>query len=72
MVSQKGLYSLDFADMANLVNVFFDNSLVAGLSCFKLAFFLVGDGESPGTWIAEAPGTDASGCSVISMGVPSS
>ena len=47
-VCGKGLYNLDFADLASLVKVFFDNSFTTGLSCFMLAFFLIGDGESTG------------------------
>ena len=68
---EKGLYILDFADLASLVNAFFDSSLVAGLSCFKLAFFLTGEGESPGPGrrLAEALAAYTSGCSVISIGV---
>ena len=67
----KGLYNLDFADLACLVNVSFDSSLVTGLSCFRLAFFLIEEVESlgPVRRLAEVPGTDVSGCSVTSIGV---
>ena len=45
------LYSLERAVFASLFRVFFERSLIVGLSVLTLAFFLVGEGVSPGSGI---------------------